>query len=183
LSVVGVEVGKTEIRLIADSAVTTEDFCYILPGMKTHSENGIVVGAVGSPESLSLFRFFIHEYKALMVTEEFDVLALTGLMITFYDFLLEKGLSVVSETIQIDPFQFLVVTPYRAFLTDRYCVYEIPEGTSHVIGSGAQTASVALSLGKPLEEAMETACHFNPWCSLPLEVIVVKRKEVQDAIS
>jgi hypothetical protein len=53
---------------------------------------------------------------------------------------------------------------------------------SHVIGSGAQTASVALSLGKPLEEALETACHFNPWCSLPLEVIVIEKKDLKGIV-
>lgn len=164
MSVVAVRKEKGKITIAADSIRIsgwgTQEKDKLAKLFQIDKE--MVLGAVGSSATSSLFREFIENHLPKTNSEY-------GWMLLMREF--ATYLSEVKSAPKFEDSAFIVVHKGRAFFLAGYFVREVDD--YYAIGAGADYALAALYLGAGVEKAIKTACHLSIFCEEPVNVIMI----------
>lgn len=168
MSVVAVRVEKSGITIGADSIRIsgwgTQEKDKLAKLFQISEE--MVLGAVGSCSTSSLFRDFIENHLPKTNTEY----GWTSLMKDFADHLSE-----MKSGPKFEDSGFVVVYKCKAFFLGGYFVREIKD--YYALGAGMDYALTALYLGADVSKAIKAACHLSIFCEEPINVIRINRKK------
>lgn len=161
MTVVAVKVEKNKVVLSADSACTsgwtTTSNADGKSFAKIKKVGDYVIAGAGLCSDVTLL--FMYAKTNLIKSNNED-----GVLEWFKDFLnWKKG---KTGSYGLDQTDFILAYNDKAYYFANFLVVEIKE--KFAIGSGRDFALAAMHNGACTEKAVETACHFDSFCGLPL---------------
>jgi ATP-dependent protease HslVU (ClpYQ) peptidase subunit len=173
VSVVVAKVYPEEIRIAADSQVTTGWTKESVPFSKIFRHGDSVIGSVGYAEEIALFRVFLQTNHLKEPSEE----AMIDHLAAFQAWASKR----IDKQYKLDN-NYLYIYQGVPFHVHGFYVKEIDDYSA--IGSGKEFAFGAISVGATVRQAVEAACKHNIYCQLPINEFSViwndGRMEIRD---
>lgn len=165
MSVVAVRVSEKNIEIAADSIVVRGDSKRSDSGFKKLFKiNDMIIGAVGSAEECSLFKY----YCRVNIMEDFKEKDVLEYMVNFLNF----KINMTPNYPELEN-SYIMVVGGKAFLIEGLLIQEVEDYAA--IGAGEDFANAALYLGHTAEEAVKVACELSCYVSDPIIKYTVER--------
>ena len=172
MSVVATVITENAIYLGADSAVTYGEHTQIShPSSKVFVEGDIIVGGVGDPDHVTLFRTFLQENPP----QEPTLIELVEMFQDFRQYVSDHGTSIQDQVGNYKS-QFHLIMNGTAWVIDGYFIRQIE--SYEAVGEGEDYARSALYLGHDIVDALDVACKFNIFCEYPLWIYRVTDDDI-----